>query len=171
LSLGVNRVDDQRAASDEFCGCNAALQRMFERAGANSLADPIPLNALVVQSETFRGYNLRPHGLMHRLRGRKQTRRRFERQAAWPIAQRLVGLAMKFQEHAVGTRCHSGLGDNWHAFAPATGRAAVSAWVGTGELHRMGGINGHGHPEALHFADTQHVDYQIVVAKRAAALA
>src|SRR5258706_2541501 len=40
-SFDVNRVDSQRATSDEVCGRDAALQGMLEQARANPLADPI----------------------------------------------------------------------------------------------------------------------------------
>jgi hypothetical protein len=39
--LDVNRVDEQRATSDEICGRDTALQCMFEQARASSLAYPI----------------------------------------------------------------------------------------------------------------------------------
>ena len=42
-SFDVNRVDNQCAAPDEARGCDAALQRMFEQAGANTLANPVPI--------------------------------------------------------------------------------------------------------------------------------
>lgn len=42
-SLGVNRVDDQRATCDEVCGRDAALQCIFEQAGADYLQSKMDL--------------------------------------------------------------------------------------------------------------------------------
>ena len=115
--------------------------------------------------------DLRLHYLMNQLQGGKQARCRVEWQAAWPIAQRPVGLGVEFQEHTVGARCHGGLGDDRHAFAPAAGRATIGTGVSAGQLHGMGGVDGDRHAQTLHLADAQHVDHKVVVAERAAALA
>ena len=39
-SFGVNHVDNRRAPFDEACGRDAALQCIYEQAGANPFADP-----------------------------------------------------------------------------------------------------------------------------------
>ena len=50
-SFNVNRVDDQSATANEACGRNTALQGMFEQAGANSLADPVPIRRKLSQQQ------------------------------------------------------------------------------------------------------------------------
>jgi hypothetical protein len=54
-SFNVKRVDDQGATSHEARGRDTALQRMPERAGANSLADPIPIGRKLSEQQVRDG--------------------------------------------------------------------------------------------------------------------
>ena len=49
--------------------------------------------------------------------------------------------------------------------------APPAARIGAGQLHRVGGVDGHRNAERLHLADAQHVHHQVVIAERGAPFA
>src|SRR6185503_16013662 len=71
-----------------------------------------------------------------------------------------------FDKYGVATGGHGGAGERGDELRLASGNGSGSAR----KLHAVGGVEDDGPTEAAHDGEAAHIDHQIVVAERAAAL-